>query len=670
MDKIVSSWRIITVPLAVVLVILTVTSRADVLASASVDVAHHYALIREFIDFGSRTVWRPNLVEMNFYPALAHASAAQLGRHIGIMRGLAIICIFSALTVYFCFCLATIEDLSWRSVRSLLVLVGIIEVLANFQLVVGDEVIVTFFFPQLFGDALAIGFAFLIFENTSRNAIARMLLLAAASWIVGYAHLLPALWLLVSFLCLSFLDVGFALQRAGWRQWPQFGWRKYWQVLGYLALVVLFAAIHPSFNQMKKIAGNNGGIFFALQPKTIGLLVVSFGIVGLPIAVWSAFRFGERGRFERLMLGMTAASLILLGFQFAALRTLNLGSPYAVKKHLFLVFTCAAPVATLAISRFIDQALGVGTQRSTQSQDVRSDYMSRLAFAALGAVAAVNGFYPFKSTFDFGRLARLQAVAVSLPADKAVLPNDNCLSGSLNYLVYIGDRHSARDQTSSDIIDERVFEITARAAAHKIPLDFVITDQPARYYDVAASLPSTVFLTYSDAPPGYRQVDPRQFIPTVVPGEVVRIGGNALAAKYLGRGWSKIEDWGVWTDSATATLRFGLDRETTSDHLLRMSIHPFLAAEKSVRDVTILLNGALVDSLRLTSRTQISIPLPAATSRIVRVDFETKDLTSPRELGLSDDPRLLGVALESFAVVAQGKSDSLSSSQAKKSSTR
>jgi hypothetical protein len=75
-----SSWLVTAAILSSVLAVIgLLISRARVIPSWSVDLANHYALIKEFIDFGGRTVPRPYLgMEMHIYPALSHWAVAKL----------------------------------------------------------------------------------------------------------------------------------------------------------------------------------------------------------------------------------------------------------------------------------------------------------------------------------------------------------------------------------------------------------------------------------------------------------------------------------------------------------------------------------------------------------------------------------------------------------------
>ncbi|UWR39440.1 DUF7024 domain-containing protein [Sulfitobacter sp. W074] len=81
------------------------------------------------------------------------------------------------------------------------------------------------------------------------------------------------------------------------------------------------------------------------------------------------------------------------------------------------------------------------------------------------------------------------------------------------------------------------------------------------------------------------------YLPNLRPEELQDIGGTE-GAKYLGAGWSNIEEWGVWSSANKAELIIipkGL--EAGDQARLQLNAHMFLAANQSVQRLIVTQNG-------------------------------------------------------------------------------
>jgi hypothetical protein len=129
-------------------------------------------------------------------------------------------------------------------------------------------------------------------------------------------------------------------------------------------------------------------------------------------------------------------------------------------------------------------------------------------------------------------------------------------------------------------------------------------------------------------------------------------GGDGLA--YLAGGWSAPESWGVWAEEPTARLRIPLDTRVplpASIHLeagaLVAEKHPSQAVDCIINDETAaLLQFSLASN---TGWRHIAIP-PAALrkakdSGVLTVTFRMQNAGVPKQIGLNDDTRKLGIAL-------------------------
>ena len=128
---------------------------------------------------------------------------------------------------------------------------------------------------------------------------------------------------------------------------------------------------------------------------------------------------------------------------------------------------------------------------------------------------------------------------------------------------------------------------------------------------------------------------------------------DASAVPFLGEGWSRVEDTFRWTEGPSAEIYFGAP--AVEPLRLKVRLHPFVVAGRlTAQRVNVSLNGARATTLRITipDAREYDLAFPASMVRRENVlRFELPDAASPASLGASDDPRVLGVAVESVARV-------------------
>ena len=118
--------------------------------------------------------------------------------------------------------------------------------------------------------------------------------------------------------------------------------------------------------------------------------------------------------------------------------------------------------------------------------------------------------------------------------------------------------------------------------------------------------------------------------------------------KYLGYGWSLPETFSRWTDRGVALIAFRFEHPGPA--VLRLKLAPFLVTGKlDQQQLSIKLNKQPVAQLTLreSDLKEYSIALPANLLRDQNtVTFELPDAESPKNLGISEDTRLLGVNVQ------------------------
>lgn len=150
-------------------------------------------------------------------------------------------------------------------------------------------------------------------------------------------------------------------------------------------------------------------------------------------------------------------------------------------------------------------------------------------------------------------------------------------------------------------------------------------------------------LEYQGEPISYRLGDVVHFTaPTLVPW----------------KGWSQPEAWGTWTDGEAATVRLKVDSaETMGAGLnLNLRLRPFLAEKLDQQNVEIFLNSIPISKMKLIQPIDQDVVIPLPESAVEKGKGELNLLfriavpTSPKDLGVSEDGRKLGIGVSRLSV--------------------
>jgi hypothetical protein len=128
--------------------------------------------------------------------------------------------------------------------------------------------------------------------------------------------------------------------------------------------------------------------------------------------------------------------------------------------------------------------------------------------------------------------------------------------------------------------------------------------------------------------------------------------GNALP--YCISGWAEPELGLVWTDGLNARLSFTA-RPPTSDVSLVLSCFPYLGEGKiPFQEIHVFVNFLRVGFTVLKAPSEIDISIPKQVFGLPRVDIDLylPKAASPASLGVSNDLRELGVAVNRLMLVA------------------
>ncbi len=126
-------------------------------------------------------------------------------------------------------------------------------------------------------------------------------------------------------------------------------------------------------------------------------------------------------------------------------------------------------------------------------------------------------------------------------------------------------------------------------------------------------------------------------------------GGNGLA--MLGGGWSRPEDWGVWTIADRADLVLDLETPSPESLVLRITGRMFVPRQILQSRGSLTMNGRPVARLEATPdrpavNLTVDIPPDALTTGTILLEFLVDSPSSPSSAGISSDTRRLGFGLE------------------------
>ena len=198
------------------------------------------------------------------------------------------------------------------------------------SMLIGNEIINNFFYPQLIGD---LGFVLLLIliSKITRPAIVGIIAVVAV-YALAWIYTASAVKLALSIGLLQLL----ALTR-------EYSKDRIFLSIALAILLPLVIFTHPTFEPMLRNAAHDGAISITMP------LVVASSVLLVLLASsvwWLKLRVGSAAHYEPFVAAGIAVGLLAL-LQFGVWEIIGLGSPYAVKKHGFMIGTFIA--ASLAV---------------------------------------------------------------------------------------------------------------------------------------------------------------------------------------------------------------------------------------------------------------------------------------------------------------------------------
>lgn len=140
-------------------------------------------------------------------------------------------------------------------------------------------------------------------------------------------------------------------------------------------------------------------------------------------------------------------------------------------------------------------------------------------------------------------------------------------------------------------------------------------------------------------------------------GDRLLFSKNQSGLRFLGEGWSKAEDWGIWSDGTDATLALSFVTERISKILVEAN--PLLSLTHPKQEVEIKINGIPTNSVTLTTNSggRFEIEIPEETRQQLKhnghklkLQFHFLDAARPVDIGINSDTRKLSIGLVALTI--------------------
>jgi hypothetical protein len=148
--------------------------------------------------------------------------------------------------------------------------------------------------------------------------------------------------------------------------------------------------------------------------------------------------------------------------------------------------------------------------------------------------------------------------------------------------------------------------------------------------------------------------DINSLIPLAVPGQRMPVTDSGAGLPYLFSGWSVPEAEYTWSEGERARMAFRFSSKSPASVLVEAI--PLLGPTHARQHVTVLVNNLPATEVNLTAggKNEFRIPIPENAIRkedkLIKIDFLLPDAARPKDIGINNDERRLGIGLVAFTV--------------------
>jgi hypothetical protein len=588
---------------------------ARYIQTSSFDLVQHLLLVDEL---SKHAGVMPGAFErigaMALYPPAAHWMATIIGWIGG--SGLVGISIVSIISVYLCYVLI-ICLVGAGSLARVLVLTIAFAILMFTHSLIGWEVVENYFYPQLVADVVYFGALLWALNNREswKQTAAFLLTGLATMWIqpLVAVHILAAGCTLAAFqLC---------------NRWSESKFVRGQNAANLVAMVIGAAVVvytNPAFKVMRQISGNDGYLVFGYNATLLVALICA------AIGAWNLRRYWiGKGEYADAILGsavLAAVGLVVL--QFALLKLHGDGSDYAIKKHMFIVLT----LGMMNAARLI-------TSHYWGNKDSLNAGLITPVFAGIASVFALQGYTtpvaPIVNALAYANNAAQYQLADFKPGN--TISDDGALPLMGNVMVTLTAFQHPFDARAISWL---------RGAAIKGGAEYVMMRRTPYIDKICESKLSETG--------GYVVVSP-SCLNKYLPGEQLSFVPGGSAWQYAGDGWGGAEGWGAWSlGNMEGAILLNLP---TSSYRLDIDAMAYLTEQHPTQTIIAEANGTeiakwIFDLAAPSGTRSAEIPKSLIQDGSVRIVFKAPGSVSPKQLGQSEDVRVLGIGVKTVTLSA------------------
>lgn len=589
--------------------------------NGSFDLVQHYLLIDEIMKHGGvRPDAYARIGAMAVYPPAAHWLAALVGWITGSgLIGMNLVAI-AAVFVCYLIIVSLVSEGSWLRVA---IFFALFLAFRFTRSMVGWEVRFNFFYPQLVADVIYFGCLFLI-ARIHRD-ISRISVFVIGGFVTMWIQPLIAVHIFAAGLALLACEAA-----KEWIAQRRFPLKSALATLGATLLAAVIVVEHPAFKVMRAISGNDG--YLEIGYSEIMLVTSVCALLG--IINMTRYLRSKAGAIDAVIASAVIGAALLTYLQFALLKLHGDGSPYAVKKHMFLVFT-------LGLMNFVRLA-GSGLHAAR---------LTRLQYGGLGVgvvAAAVMSSFALKG-FDTPVAPVARALSY---ADSAVTDN----------LPPFRPGNTAADDASLPLIANVMISLTsfqhpfdARAIAWQQG-GSIKRDIPYVMVGRTDDIDRKCQRRYAEGQE-FVVVEPACLKTYTFDGPL-SFSSKGNGAPYLGNGWGSPEEWGVWSlGNLGGEIDLVVPSGTKGPLRLEVDAISYINSRHPSQEIIVDVNGKDLatwkfDQASTAGHRSALIPADLVSSGSLHITFKAPGAVSPAQMGESSDARSLGIGLKTLTLTS------------------
>ncbi|MEO7936724.1 MAG: hypothetical protein ABIR27_10745 [Dokdonella sp.] len=606
----------------------------DRLYSTSIDVGLHGTLVSRLMDSSDLPAVDEGLGEMATYPRLAHLLAARIGSELGsALGGMQYVGYISVILLWSSIGFGFLRLPSRR--RNFAFLALAIFLWANrewFGLeLFGSELVATYFFAHLVAQALALLLLVIAIGLESRRpeSFNHLILLGLGGAFLTSVHLLPAVELIGTLGVLVLLSASVDPKEK--------------RVMRFLAGsgIALFSlgliVVNPDFIAMYRLSTNNGLMLlkYVHSVRDVAILAIGVALLSLClIAIWWRKQKTSVNHEGLLLKYFGAFGLTLSGLcaiQVLLLVAFSKGSEYACFKYV-------TGLQSLLVLNAILFLVQLGRDRAMASDRGPSVFApSALAALACFCVFPNNTFILTGAIISAEHEARLFAKSNGAPA-----PGTHDLAIGIAGIGGIGDFLISRLALGTPSLGNAYDILLGQFPKDAMRINRILSSSGSYPWDVSkcrrGAMGSLVIL---DGACVYGEFTSLKCADTI---EFSSSGALDQAIS----GFSKPEANGRWSEGSVATLTCKTDGN--SPHIAYLQSSGLVTESHTQRMIVSVNKGnpQIIEYSTSLPSQQVEISLPSDNPARLDFHFSFPDAVSPKELGMSDDARTLGILMFSI----------------------